>query len=89
VRFPQCEYCPAPSYTAAARRERCEGAVILGIVITAEGRATDIHIIKGAPCGLTLQAIEAVRKWRFKPAVGPDGKPVAVQTTIETTFRLL
>jgi outer membrane biosynthesis protein TonB len=33
-------------------------------------------------------AIAAVRTWRFKPALGPDGKPVTVNAPIEVTFRL-
>ena len=86
VRFPQCEYCPAPSYTPAARRERYRGAVVLDVVITVQGRAADIRIVRGAAYGLTQQAIEAVQNWRFKPAVGPDGKPIAVRLPIEINF---
>ena len=28
-------------------------------------------------------------EWRFKPALGPGGKPVPVSVIIEVTFRLL
>ena len=38
---------------------------------------------------LFAKAIEAVRTWRFKPAVGPSGTPVATITPIEVNFRLL
>jgi TonB family protein len=37
--------------------------------------------------GLDEKAIEAVRKWRFKPAM-KDGKPVNVKMPIEITLRL-
>jgi outer membrane biosynthesis protein TonB len=37
--------------------------------------------------GLAESAIAAVKYWRFNPATGPDGKPVAVTTQIEMTFR--
>jgi hypothetical protein len=30
-----------------------------------------------------------VKTWRFRPAVGPDGKPAAVMQTIEVEFRLI
>jgi len=30
-----------------------------------------------------------VRTWRFKPAIGPNGTPVATITPIEVNFRLL
>jgi protein TonB len=46
-------------------------------------------VVKGPGLGLEDKAIEAVKNWRFKPALGPNGKPVATLTPIEVTFRLL
>jgi hypothetical protein len=37
--------------------------------------------------GLEQKAVEAVGTWRFEPAK-KDGRPVAVQTNVEVTFRL-
>jgi len=37
--------------------------------------------------GLDEKALEAVRSWRFEPAM-KDGRPVAVQVNIEVYFRL-
>jgi protein TonB len=37
--------------------------------------------------GLDEKAIEAVKTWRFDPAL-KDGKPVAVQINVEVSFRL-
>jgi TPR repeat protein len=37
--------------------------------------------------GLDDKAMEAVRQWRFKPAM-KDGEPVAVQINVETSFHL-
>jgi protein TonB len=44
--------------------------------------------VKGPGLGLEEKAIEAVKGWKFKPAVGPSGKPVATIVPIEVTFRL-
>ena len=34
------------------------------------------------------KAIEAVKRWRFRPALGADGHPVATLAPIEVPFRL-
>lgn len=57
-------------------------------IITADGKASDIHVVKGLGMGLDEKAIEAVRTWRFKPALGPDGRPAPVRQLIEVTFHL-
>jgi TonB family protein len=84
---PRCVYCPRADYSDAAMREKVQGVVELVVVITAEGRVTGISVVKGLPAGLTLKAIEAVRKWRLSPAIGPDGKPTAVRQIIEVAFQ--
>jgi periplasmic protein TonB len=58
----------------------------LSLVVTPEGRAKDIKVLKPLPYGLTESALEAVKKWKFKPATGPDGKPAAVRQKIWITF---
>lgn len=86
---PACIRCPAPEYTRQAREKKFEGTVVLQVIVTAEGRATEIKLIRGPGLGLEEKAIEAVRKWKFKPARGPDGRPVTVPVILEVTFRLL
>lgn len=87
VGVPDCIYCPAPRYSGDARKAKVEGTVVLQVVITTDGRATNVKILKDPGKGLGTQAVEAVRKWKFKPASGPDGKPVAVICPIEVSFR--
>jgi periplasmic protein TonB len=89
VGYPSCLYCPEPQYSEDARKAKYQGTVVLQVVITPDGRATNIEILKTPGLGLDQKAIEAVRTWRFKPALGPNGKPVATITPIEVTFRLL
>ena len=89
VGYPSCIYCPEPQYSEDARKAKYQGTVVLQVIIQPDGHATNIEVIKGPGLGLEEKAIEAVRTWRFKPAVGPGGKPVATITPIEVTFRLL
>ncbi len=86
--FPECLYCPHADYSDEAVKAKYQGVVLLLAIINPDGRATDIHVSKGLGLGLDEKAIEAVRNWRFKPALGPDGKPAPVRVPIEVTFRL-
>jgi TonB family protein len=87
VGTPSCVYCPDPQYSDASRVVKAQGSVILSVIVTSEGKADSIYIIKGAPFGQTSQAIKAVQSWKFRPAQ-KDGKPVAVRVPIEITFHL-
>jgi TonB family protein len=86
---PSCLYCPSPTFSDEAVKAKYQGVVLLQAVVTSDGRATNIRVVKGLGVGLDEKAIEAVRSWRFTSARGPDGKPASVLTMIEVTFRLL
>ena len=60
----------------------------LQAIIQLNGHATDIQVVKSAGLGLDEKAVDAVRTWRFKPAIGPDGTPVPTIAPIEVNFRL-
>lgn len=85
VSVPKCEYCPNPEYSQEARKKNYEGVVVLMVVVTSEGKATNIRILKSPGMGLDEKAVEAVRKWRFKPAM-KDGMPVAAGVPIDCHF---
>lgn len=88
VGVPVCLYCPIPQYSDEARKAKYQGTVVLQVTITTDGRAVNISVVKGPGLGLEEKAIEAVRSWRFKPAAGPNGRPVPTIVPIEVTFRL-
>src|SRR6266481_373781 len=88
VTAPRCLYCPQPSYSEEARKAKIGGIVVLRVVVTADGRAENVQVVKGPGSGLERQAIEAVKNWRFKPADGPDGTPVTCQVAIQVTFNI-
>lgn len=79
---------PAPQYDESARRAKVEGGVLLSLVIDPEGHTRNIKVVRSLHPGLDQKAIEAVNNWTFKPGM-KDGQPVAVQATVEVTFRLL
>src|SRR6202050_3716570 len=83
---PACIYCPNAEFSDDAVKAKLQGTVVLSIVVTPDGRATDIHVSKGVGLGLDAKAVEKVRTWKIKPALGPDGKPAAVRLNIEVVF---
>jgi TonB family protein len=86
--MPSCLYCPRAEYSKAAAKAEFQGNVLLTVEIDANGTTKDGVVVKGAPCGLNEEAIEAVKRWKFKPATGPDGDPAAVSVPIEVEFHL-
>lgn len=88
VGYPECQYCPEPRYTDTARKAKYQGTVTLLVVITPDGRATNIRVVKGLGMGLDENAVAAVRDWKFKPALAAGGRAVAVELPIEVNFRL-
>ena len=78
---------PEPRYTELARRHRVEGLVILDATLDAEGRVTDVQVMRGLPMGLEQEAVTAVRRWRYSPAT-LHGVPVPVRITVTVTYRL-
>lgn len=89
IGVPICTKCPIPPYPDKARKARLQSStVVLSVVVSAEGHAARIAILKDPGFGLTDRAIETVSVWEFKPAMGKDRKPVAVKVPVEVTFRI-
>ncbi len=77
-----------PEYSEEARKAKYQGTVLLYIEVDPSGHATNIRVQRSLGLGLDEKAIEAVKKWKFRPGQ-KDGKPVTVAATIEVNFRLL
>lgn len=86
--FPTCEKCPEPPFTDEARAKKIEGFVLLVATITTQGRAEQISVVRELGGGLTDSAVQTVRQWRFKPALGPDGYLLGTRIPIEVHFVL-
>ena len=84
----KCLYCPDPEYTDEARHEKLQGNVTLHVLVTADGRAGRLSIVRGLGLGLDERAMETVRKWRFEPARDAKRNAVAQWVIVEVTYRL-
>ena len=87
ISAPQAISSPDPDYTEEARRAKKQGTCVLWLIVDAAGHPRDIKVVRGLGLGLDAKALEAVRQWRFQPAL-KDGKPVDVQISVEVDFHL-
>jgi protein TonB len=75
-----------PVYPELARAARRGGLVILEAVISAKGHVESVRVLRGVPL-LEQAAVDAVRQWRFTPAL-LNGQPVPVVMTVTVNFNL-
>jgi TonB family protein len=84
---PRLTNSPDPEYSGQARSMKYESKVVLAGTVDPEGAFTDLCTLVPAGMGLDVNAIDAVRRWRFKPAT-LNGEPAAVRINVEVDFRL-
>jgi TonB family protein len=85
---PKCVHCPNPNYSEEARKTLVQGSLLIQVLIGKDGRVQDAVVLRGLPCGLSKEALATVKTWQFQPVLGPEEKPVEVQTPVEVTFKL-
>lgn len=87
VSLPVCVFCPSPDYTDLARTAKYRGTVELSLIVTDNGEVNSVMVLRGAPFALTKQAIDAVQKWKFKPAKR-NKQSVSVRVPVDIEFQL-
>jgi protein TonB len=80
-------YDPDPEFSDEARRAKYQGVCVVGLVVDSQGNPQEVKIVRPLGMGLDEKAIEAVRQYKFKPALY-KGKAVAVVINIEVNFRI-
>jgi len=73
-----------PAYPEFAREAQIQGKVTLHVLVGKDGRVKNVKVIKGVT-GLNEAAVEAIKKWVFKPALS-NNKPVAVWVEVPMDF---
>jgi protein TonB len=79
---------PEAEFSDEARRAKYQGLCIVRILVDAQGNPQNPRVVRTLGMGLDEKAIEAVMKYKFKPAK-ENGKPVPVwPVDIEVNFHL-
>lgn len=85
VSLPRPIYTPSPEISPEAKEAKYQATVIVMAIVSGGGDVTDAKAVNTVGMGLDERAVEAVSRWKFKPAT-KDGKPVAVKVTLEVEF---
>ena len=75
---------PDPVYPPIAKAAHVQGSVILHATISKQGTIEQLTVVSGPPM-LTGSAVDAVRRWRYKPYL-LNNEPTEVETTINVNF---
>jgi len=68
-----------PEYPAASRRAGEEGETRVSVCVDTEGRMSNVKVVRSSGFErLDEQAIKALTNNRLDPAIGSDGKPIAM-----------
>ncbi len=88
VSKPVVLYQVEPEFSEEARKAKFSGNVEVYLYVDADGKPSHIRVVRGVGMGLDEKAVEAVRQYRFKPAM-KDGKPIQVDLYVEVNFQIL
>ena len=76
-----------PEFSEEARKAKVAGNVLVNLWVDTNGNPSHVHVIRGVGMGLDEKAVEAVKQYRFKPAM-ENGKPVLVELNVEVNFQI-
>jgi periplasmic protein TonB len=76
-----------PEFSEEARKAKVAGIVVVNLQVGPDGLPRNVRVVQGIGMGLNEKAIEAVRQYKFKPAM-ENGKPVTVEMNIEVNFQI-
>ena len=78
---------PPPNYPRRALRRGIEGVVMVRVDVGPDGVPTSVGISSSSRSrDLDRAAIEAVERWRFRPAIAADGRPTVGTVVIPIEF---
>jgi TonB family protein len=88
VSSPELIHSVEAEFSDEARRAKYQGVCMISVIVDKDGNPQDIHVTQPLGMGLDEKAIEAIRQYKFRPAMKDGKTPVPVMITIEVNFRL-
>ncbi len=79
---------PEAEFSDEARRAKYQGICVIALIVDAQGNPQSVHVVRTLGMGLDEKAMEAVRRYKFKPALKDGKTPVPSMITVEVDFHL-
>jgi TonB family protein len=89
VKAPELTLTYALDFSQVDRRKEKDprsGTIVVEMVVDVKGVPQQVHVVYGVGPGIDAAAVEAVRQYRFKPAMKGD-TPVPVYKSVKVTFQ--
>ncbi len=85
---PQCLWCPSPWSVGRATQDNCHGTFVLNILVSKEGRATDIQNagVTEECAGRVKGVMEVARRWWFQPGRNLNGEAEPKMLKVQLAF---
>lgn len=87
VSAPVLIYSVEPEFSEEARKAKVAGNVLVNLWVDTNGLPSHVRVIRGVGMGLDEKAVEAVKQYKFRPAM-EGGKPVLVELNVEVNFQI-
>lgn len=86
---PVCSYCPMPDLLRFGNNAHAH-LLMIGFTVEANGSVTGASIlVSSGVAAADKSVLRAAKSWRFRPAPGPAGKPVATRMIAQVDLRPL
>jgi TonB family protein len=87
---PKLRFGPDPKFPpgGAQHVKEARGRIVsvVSLIIDRKGYPQQVQVVRAAGNGFDEEAMEAVKQYRFKPAMDRNGQPVAVKARVEVNF---
>jgi len=88
ISAPEVVHSVEAEFSDEARRAKYQGLCLISLIVDAQGNPQNIRVARALGMGLDEKAVEAIRQYKFRPAMKDGKTPVPVMITIEVDFRL-
>ena len=88
ISAPEVVHSVEAEFSDEARRAKYQGVCLISLIVDAQGNPQNIRVARALGMGLDEKAIEAIRQYKFRPAMKDGKTAVPVMITIEVDFRL-